>query len=141
MLKNFFNQPNAFVRSLAVLLFLGGLAFAGAYYANTSDSAPTAVSSDSAPTVVSDCCGGTEQGTTLGSAGAHEEAQPASGPCNGSCGHTDCRGSACQCGNTSWTCSCSTSCSRTVCNQAQYSCSSDSNGCSNSSCCSQASSS
>ena len=138
MIKNFFNQPDALVRSLVVLLFLGGLAFAGAYYANTSDSAPT-------PTPVSNCCGGADQETTIDGE-ADKEALPASGPCNGNCGYTDCRGNSCQCGNTSWTCSCASSCTRTVCNQAQYSCNSSPDGdggytCTNSSCCSQASSS
>lgn len=147
MLKSFLSRPNVFVRLLVVLIFAGGLVFAGTYdgffpktqaESGGTDAAPTAESVAQAE--ASGCCGAAAQEIALNNSGTDKKVLLASS-CGGSCGYNNCRGAECQCGNTSWTCSCSTSCTRTVCNQAKYSCKSDAGTCANSTCCSQSTSS
>ncbi len=148
MLKSFLSRPNVFVRLLVVLIFAGGLVFAGTYDGFFPKTQAESGGTDAAPTEgsgaqieTSGCCGTAAQENALYNSGTDKEVQPAAGKCGGNCGYTSCRGAQCQCGNTSGTCACSTSCTRTVCNQAKYSCSSNAGTCSNSTCCSQSTSS
>lgn len=152
MLKSFFSRPNILFRILVVLIFAGGLVFAGTYDGffpktqaeNSSCCGGTDAASTDEPTAQAEangCCGTAAQEVTLNNSETNKEVQPAASKCGGSCGYTSCQGAQCQCGNTSGTCSCSTSCTTTVCNQAKYGCNSDAGECANSTCCSQSTSS
>ena len=121
MLKSFFSRPNIFVRLLVVLIFAGGLVFAGTYdgFVVETQTESCCGGMDVIPTEepvahpeASGCCGGTTHalladGTAAQSKIKENPEEPTPGPAvvcsRNECDTSDCHGGACTSGCTTVT--------------------------------------